>query len=119
MRISSFTLIKDGTKITDFSKFKEGEVEVATTVEHVYGEDYIKVPAKYSFSLTYLPKSGADLDWLKEEESNDNGWTFIINYVGGNKVTYTGVHLLKSTPNEVDGKTAKESQLDFYAEDRV
>ena len=27
MRISSLTLIKDGSQITDFSKFKEGEVE--------------------------------------------------------------------------------------------
>ena len=73
MRISSFTLVKDGSRITDFSKFKEGETEVATTVETFYGEDYIKVPAKHSFSLTYLPKSGADLDWVKEEASNDNG----------------------------------------------
>lgn len=118
MRISSISLIKDGSEITDFSKFKEGEIEVATTVEHFNGEDYIKVPKKFNFSLTYLPKSGADLDWVKEEDKNDKGWTFIINYVGGNKVTYTGVHLLKSTPNEVDGKTAKESQLDFYAADR-
>ena len=28
MRISSFSLIKDGSEITDFSKFKEGEIEV-------------------------------------------------------------------------------------------
>ena len=118
MRISSLTLIKDGSQITDFSKFKEGEVEVATTVDHFYGEDFIKIPKKYNFSLTYLPKSGAEMDWLKEEDGNDNGWTFIVNYVGGNKVTYTGVHLKKLTPNEVDGKTAKESQLDFYASDR-
>ena len=42
----------------------------------------------------------------------------IVNYVGGSKVTFTGVHLLKSTPNEIDGKTAKETQLEFYAASR-
>ena len=41
-----------------------------------------------------------------------------MNYVGGSKVTFTGVHLLKFTPNEMDGKTAKEYQLDFFAQDR-
>jgi hypothetical protein len=44
--------------------------------------------------------------------------TLVVNYVGGNKVTYTGVKLLKFTPNELDGKTAKESQLVFSAADR-
>ena len=99
MRITSLSLVKDGSEITDFSKFKENEIE-------------------YGFSITYLPQSGADIDWVAEEDKNDKGWTVIVNYVGGSKVTFTGVHLLKSTPNEVDGKTAKESQLEFYAAKR-
>jgi hypothetical protein len=41
-----------------------------------------------------------------------------VNYVGGKKVVFGGVHLLKSTPNEMDGKTAKEYQLDFFASSR-
>jgi hypothetical protein len=118
MRITSLSLVKDGSEITDFSKFKENEIETTQTVEHFNGEDFVKVPKKYGFSITYLPQSGADIDWVAEEDKNDKGWTVIVNYVGGSKVTFTGVHLLKSTPNEVDGKTAKESQLEFYAAKR-
>lgn len=118
MRITSLSLVKDGSEITDFSKFKENEIETTQSVDHFNGADFVKVPKKYGFSITYLPQSGADLDWVAEEDKNDNGWTVIVNYVGGSKVTFTGVHLLKSTPNEVDGKTAKESQLDFFAQDR-
>ena len=111
MRISSLSLTKDGSAITDFSKFKENEIETVQTVEHFNGEDAIKVPKKYGFSLTYLPESGADIDWVSEEDKNDAGWTVIVNYVGGKKVVFGGVHLLKSTPNEMDGKTAKEARL--------
>ena len=118
MRISSLTLTKDGSAISDFSKFKENEIETVQTVEHFNGEDAIKVPKKYGFSLTYLPESGADKDWVSEEDKNDVGWTVIVNYVGGKKVVFGGVHLLKSTPNEMDGKTAKEYQLDFFASSR-
>lgn len=115
MRISSLSLTLDGGEITDFSKFKENEIETNVTVEHFNGEDTIKVPKKYGFSLTYLPESGADRDWVAEEDGNDKGWTVIVNYVGGKKVVFTGVHLLKAAPNELDGKTAKEYQLDFSA----
>ena len=118
MRISSLSLTLDGREITDFSKFKENEVEHAVTVEHFNGEDVVKVPKKYGFSLTVLPEKGADLDWDAEEDKNDNGWTVIVNYVGGGKVVFTGVHLLKNTKNELDGKTAKEYQLDFHASSR-
>ena len=118
MRISSLTLTKDGSAISDFSKFKENEIETVQTVEHFNGEDAIKVPKKYGFSLTYLPESGADMDWVSEEDKNDAGWTVIVNYVGGKKVVFGGVHLLKSTPNEMDGKTVKEYQLDFFASSR-
>lgn len=118
MRISSLTLTKDGSAIFDFSKFKENEIETVQTVEHFNGEDAIKVPKKYGFSLTYLPESGAEMDWVSEEDKNDAGWTVIVNYVGGKKVVFGGVHLLKSTPNEMDGKTAKECQLDFFASSR-
>ena len=55
MRISSLTLTKDGSAISDFSKFKENEIETVQTVEHFNGEDAIKVPKKYGFSLTHLP----------------------------------------------------------------
>ena len=115
MRISSLSLILDGEQITDFSKFKENEVEVAQTVDHFYGQDTVDVPPAYGFELAYLPKSGAERDWLKEKGKI---MTLVVNYAGGNKVTYTGVKLLKFTPNELDGKTAKESQLVFSAADR-
>lgn len=118
MRISSLSLTKDGSEISDFSKFKENEIETVQTVEHFNGEDAIKVPQKYGFSLTFLPESGADMDWVAEEDKNDAGWTVVVNYVGGKKVVFAGVHLLKATPNEMDGKTAKETQLEFYAASR-
>ena len=115
MRISSLSLILDGSEITDFSKFKENEIETAQTVDHFNGQDTIKVPKAYGFSLTYLPESGADRDWVAEE---DKEMTCIVNYVGGKKITFTGVKLLKVTPNELDGKTAKEYQVDFSARGR-
>lgn len=118
MRISSLSLILDGSEITDFSKVKEKEIETAQTVEHFNGQDVIKVPKGYGIELTYLPESGADKDWVAEEDKNAKGWTIIVNYVGGKKVTYTGCHLLKMTPNELDGKTAKEYQLDIFASKR-
>lgn len=118
MRISSLSIILDGSEITDFSKIKEKEIEIAQTVDHFNGQDVIKVPQGYGIEMTYLPESGADKDWVAEEEKNDKGWTIIINYVGGSKRTYTGCHLLKMTPNELDGKTAKEYQLDIFAAKR-
>ena len=118
MRISSLSLTMDGSAITDFSKFKENQIETAQTVEHFNGEDVVKVPKKYGFSLTYLPESGADIDWVSKEDENDAGWTVIVNYVGGSKIVFTGVHLLTDEPNELDGRTAKEYQLNFFAANR-
>lgn len=118
MRISEVALTLDGSLITDFSKFKENEIEVAQTVETMTGTDVVKVPKTFGFSLTYLPKSGADRDWVSEEDKNDKGWTLVVQYVGGKKVTFGGVHLLKSAPSELDGKTAKEYVLEFHAETR-
>lgn len=118
MRISSLSLVLEGAEIKDFSKFKENEIEQNQTVDHFNGQDVIKVPKAYGFELTYLPESGADRDWVAEEDKNDKGWSVIVNYVGGKKVVFGGCHLLKMTPNELDGKTAKEYQLSFAAKTR-
>ena len=97
-----------------FKKFAAVELQYRhlqpDDIQQVYDDIY-----PYGFELAYLPKSGAERDWLKEK---DKIMTLVVNYVGGNKVTYTGVKLLKFTPNELDGKTAKESQLVFSAADR-
>ena len=115
-KISQVTLVLNGDKITGFSKFKENELEVAQTVELADGEDVVDIPPKYGFSLTYLPDSGADIDWASSDYK-DNA-TAVVQYKGGKKVVYTGCKLLKQTPGDIDGKTSKEYQLDFYAKDR-
>lgn len=115
-KISHCTVVLNGKKITGFSKFKENEIEVKTEVETMDGTDVVDIPKKYGFSLSYLPDSGADIDWLDQEYSGNV--TAIIQYTGGHKVTFTGCSLLKMTPNELDGKTAKEYVLDFHADDR-
>lgn len=113
MKISQVTIVKDGSQITGFSKFKENEIEEAQTVELADGEDVVEVPPKYGFSLTVVPDSGADIDW-----SGTSNATVIVQYKGGSKVVFTGCKLLKQTPGDIDGKTAKEVQLDFYAKAR-
>ena len=113
MKISNVTIVLDGEKITGFKQFKENEIEEAQTVELADGEDVVEVPPKYGFSLTVVPDSGADRDW-----SGTKNATAIIQYKGGKKVVFTGCRLLKQTPGDIDGKTAKETQLEFYAASR-
>lgn len=115
-KISQVTLVLNGDKITGFSKFKENDIEIAQTVELTDGEDVVEVPAKYGFSLTYLPNSGADIDWVSSSYKDDV--TAVVQYTGGKKVVYTGCKLLKQTFGDIDGKTAKEYQLDFHAKYR-
>lgn len=113
MKISSCTVVVNGEKITDFSKFKENSIEERQEVDTMEGTDVVEVPAKYGFSLTYMPNSGADREWLGTTNA-----TVIVQYKGGKKVTFTGCSLLSQEANELDGKTAKEYVLNFHADGR-
>lgn len=113
MRISKVEIVIDGVAISGFSKFKENDIEVAQTVELADGSDFVDVPPVYGFSLTVVPESGADREWLGVKDA-----TAIVYYQGGKKVTYTGVKTLKVIHGEHDGKAAKEYQVDFFAKDR-
>jgi len=113
-RISKATVIIDGEDIaSDFSKFKENDLEVATRVQLYNGEDDADGTPSYGFSLTYLPGSGADRTWLGVKNA-----TVIIQYKGGNKVIYGICRVLKQTFNDSDGKAAKEYQLEWFAKTR-
>ena len=113
MKISQVTVVLNGDKITGFKQFKENEIEEAQTVELADGVDVVEVPPNYGFQLTVVPDSGADRDWTGTSDA-----TVVVQYKGGKKVVYTGCRLLKQTPGDIDGKTAKETQLDFYARAR-
>jgi hypothetical protein len=112
-KISHVTVDLDGDPVTGFSKFKENEIEEAQEVDTMDGTDTVDVNPKYGFSLTYLPDSGADREWLGTKNA-----TTVVQYTGGKKVTYTGCRLMKQTPNELDGKAAKEYVLEFHASAR-
>lgn len=112
-KITRCTLVLDGEEIRGFKSFKENEIEEAIVVDTMDGQDVADVAEKYGFSLTYLPDSGADREWR-----GTKGATLILQRAGGKKVVYTGCRLLKWTPNEMDGKTPLEYQLDFYAKGR-
>ncbi|PWJ70151.1 MULTISPECIES: hypothetical protein [unclassified Fibrobacter] len=115
-KISHCTVLVNGKKYTGISKFKEKEVEFKAEVDTMDGTSVVDIPRKHGFEMTYIPDKGADLDVFSAEF--DGNATVIVQYTGGKKVTYTGCSLLKETPNELDGKTAKEYALDFHAEDR-
>lgn len=116
MKISKVKVCLDGAEVTDFSKFKENEREFRQVVDTMDGDDVVEIPEKHGFSLTFLPNSGADIDWdARKKETNI---TAIISYVGGRKVTFTGCSILKVSPSELDGKTAKEYVVEFHAKGR-
>lgn len=115
-KISKVEVVLDGSRVTGFSKFKENDIEFRTVVDTMDGDDVIEIPSKYGFSLTYLPDSGADIDW-KARKSAVN-ITAIVQYVGGRKVTFTGCSIIKIGMNELDGKTAKEHVVEFHAKGR-
>jgi len=112
-KIMRCELMLDGEKIIGFKSFKENEIEEAIVVETMDGQDVGDVPEKYGFSLKYLPDSGADREWRGTRNA-----TLIFQRTGGKKIVYTGCRLLKWSPSEMDGKTALEYQLDFYAKGR-
>lgn len=115
-KISHCTVLVNGKKYTGISKFKEKEIERKVEVDTMDGTSVVDIPKKFGFEMTYIPDKGADFDMFSSEF--DGNATVIVQYTGGNKVTFTGCSLLKATPNELDGKTAKEYALDFHAEDR-
>jgi len=113
MRISKLTLILDGEEITDFSKFKENEVESTVRVPLHNSEDVAESTPSHGFSVTFLPGSGADRNW-----NGIRGVTAIAQYKGGAKVVFGDCSVLKYTPNDMDGKTAKECVVEWFAKTR-
>lgn len=116
MKISKVEVVLDGAQVSGFSKFKENDRDFRAIVDTMDGDDVLAIPLKYGFALTYLPDSGADIDW--DSRAKETNITAIVHYVGGRKVTYTGCSIIKVTMNDLDGKTAKENVVEFHAKGR-
>jgi hypothetical protein len=113
--ISRVTVTQDGILLNTqgLKRFQPNAIERRAVEDEMDGDDVVELPKKYGFTLAMAAKSGADLNLRDVKDA-----TFVVQYEGGERVTYTGVSTLTETINEIDGKTGKEVVIAYHARGR-
>jgi len=101
----------NGKKIEHLKNFQKLEEEFRAEVDLMSGSGTVDKARKYKFSLEYAPpKTGAKMDWSDVVDA-----TFIIEFEGGIRVTYSGVDCLSQGEMTLDGQQEGVMTLTFIA----
>jgi len=109
--ISQCFVMHNGRKLEHLKNFKKLDEEFRVEVDLMSGSGTVDKARKYKFSVDYAPpKTGAKMDWSDVVDA-----TFIIEFAGGGRMTYSGVDCLTQGEMTVDGQQEAVMTLTFIA----
>jgi hypothetical protein len=112
--VSRCFVIRNGTKLEHIKNYKSGEQVYRNEVDLMSGSGSVDIAGKYKFSFDYaIPKVNPKTDWSDVEDD-----TFIIEYEGGHRVTYSGVDCLSVGEATIDGQSEAVMTISFIAKSR-
>jgi len=112
--VNRVSLEFDGQVFTDFESFTDNSVTKAKQVNMMNKTGHALMTPRYGFSVsTKVPVTGWPIDLF-----NIVGGTATVEYDGGRRVTYTGVHTLETGEGTSDGETELTRAITFGAEDK-
>jgi hypothetical protein len=109
--ISRAFVMHNGKKLEHLKNFKKLDEEFRAEVDLMSGSGTVDKARKHKFSLDYAPpKTGAKMDWSDVSDA-----TFIIEFEGGGRMTYSGVDCLSQGELTLDGQQEAVMTLSFIA----
>jgi len=109
--IAKCFVIHNGKKLEHLKNFQILEEEFRAEVDLMSGAGTVDKARRYKFSLDYAPpKTGAKWDWSDVSDA-----TFIIEWDGGSRTTYSGVDCLSQGETTADGQNDAHFTLTFIA----
>lgn len=112
--VSSVILEVNGQKITDFSAWAEGEVELAKQVELMGSTGHALMTPRNTCQVDYVEPVTGGFDWRTLRDGR-----LTVEKDGGGRITFTGVYTLKIGEGKADGKTEMTRTITLGAEGRV
>lgn len=109
--VSRVLLDVNGQSVEDFKAVTEKELEINKPVNLMNKTGFIKMTARYSVSVDYVvPETASEFSWEAVEDG-----TLSIEYMNGNRITYTGVYVLKMGEAKADGENEMVRTIELGA----
>jgi len=108
------TLSANGTEITDFKAFAEGERILRKQINLMNKTGHATMTPRYGVTLDYVvPSAGDEFDW----DAIENG-TLVAEYDGGRRVLFSGVSTLTVGEAALDQDNELVKKISLGASDR-
>jgi hypothetical protein len=113
--VSRVFLDVNGQSIADFKSATENERELHKQVNLMHKTGHTKVTTRYGVQVEYVvPETAEEYDW---DSVSDGRLT--IEYENGNRITFTGVYVLKIGEAKADGDNEMTKTIELGAEKRI
>jgi len=113
--VSKVTLDVNGSVIDDIKTVTEKEFELNKQVNLMGKTGHMSVTPRYAFDFDYVVPE----DTTPRDFSNLSNGRLSIEFEGGERITYTGVYVLKIGDKKIDGENETVQTISVGAEGRV
>jgi hypothetical protein len=104
----------NGAQIEDFDKFEEGDIDYNAQVKLMNKTGFMSVLPRYTMTVGYVKPLNGEFDWSSVRDGR-----LTVEYENGDRVTYTGVFLMKKGKETSDGENAIKRDIELGASDRI
>jgi len=113
--VASVTLNVSGQEITDFKGFKPPEEELAVPVNLMNKTGSVsKFPRLVDIEIDYVVPQNGRFAFRDVKDAR-----LTVEYDGGYRETYTGVRVLKISPEKLDGDKELVQTITLMAENKI
>ncbi len=112
--VNRVVLDVNGTTIEDFKTFTENEIELYKPVNLMNRTGHMKATPRYGCKVDYVVPGENEFDWTAVA-----GGRLTVEYDSGQRVTFTGVYILKIGEAKTDGDNETIKTIELGAEERI